>query len=339
MLAAVVPVGDKGWFFKLSGSQPDVKAQEEQFQTLLKSLRVQGDRLTWKTPDGWNERAETGMRVATFTMGDDRLECSVIPLPAPDGADSDEYLLANVNRWRGQLGLSPWSAQQVAADGGSSELHRFKLEDGTPVAWVAFDGSMKSSGGPPFAGGGPFSGGGTPGDMNRPSGSTPAGPPGPVGPPGPAGPSRPAVSAAPATDDPGKPEELDYTVPAGWVPEKGKALRLVSWKITDGDRTAEAYISQLGAAGSAVGPNVNRWRDQAGLPPLEGQALTDALEPMQIGGLPGTFSRSDGAKNSVYGAIVVQGGVGWFFKLQGDPQLVSREEPRLRSFLKSVKFQ
>lgn len=56
--------------------------------------------LTWKDPSGWKREAGSGMRVATYALGDGT-ECSVVSLPGAAGGD-----LANVNRWRGQMGLS-----------------------------------------------------------------------------------------------------------------------------------------------------------------------------------------------------------------------------------------
>ena len=63
--------------------------------------------LTWKTPDGWTEVAPGEMRVASFTIQGQNgklADVSVVPLPGMPGTDD-----ANVNRWRGQVGLSPVS--------------------------------------------------------------------------------------------------------------------------------------------------------------------------------------------------------------------------------------
>jgi hypothetical protein len=59
--------------------------------------------LTWKTPEGWTEVPPSEMRVASFKVAgaDGKLaDVSVVPLPGMAGTDT-----ANVNRWRGQVGL------------------------------------------------------------------------------------------------------------------------------------------------------------------------------------------------------------------------------------------
>ncbi|MBI5597384.1 MAG: hypothetical protein HY928_14925 [Elusimicrobia bacterium] len=75
--------------------------------------------IVWKGPAGWTEKPASGMRRATF-MIPGGAELSVISLPGDAGGD-----LANVNRWRGQVGLPPWdeagmakAAQSVASPAG-----------------------------------------------------------------------------------------------------------------------------------------------------------------------------------------------------------------------------
>jgi hypothetical protein len=57
--------------------------------------------LDWTLPKGWSESRAAGVRYATLkpaTPG--RVDVSVVVLPGPAGGE-----LANVNRWRGQIGL------------------------------------------------------------------------------------------------------------------------------------------------------------------------------------------------------------------------------------------
>lgn len=57
--------------------------------------------LSWTLPRGWTETAGPGMRYATIKPAlPGNLEVSVIALPGAAGGE-----VANVNRWRGQLGL------------------------------------------------------------------------------------------------------------------------------------------------------------------------------------------------------------------------------------------
>lgn len=57
--------------------------------------------LKWSLPRGWTGSPAGGMRYATLKAPvSGRIDVSVVVLPGPAGGE-----LANVNRWRGQLGL------------------------------------------------------------------------------------------------------------------------------------------------------------------------------------------------------------------------------------------
>lgn len=63
----------------------------------------------WEVPDGWKPKAATTMRLASFVVGADG-DLSVVALgPAAGGT------LANVNRWRSQLGLSALTDAELGA--------------------------------------------------------------------------------------------------------------------------------------------------------------------------------------------------------------------------------
>ena len=58
--------------------------------------------LRWTLPKGWTEKEAGGMRYATLRPPAERVDVSVVVFPGTAGGE-----LANVNRWRGQLGLPP----------------------------------------------------------------------------------------------------------------------------------------------------------------------------------------------------------------------------------------
>ncbi|WP_242393513.1 hypothetical protein [Anaeromyxobacter oryzisoli] len=71
-----------------------------------------GGGLRWSLPKGWSEAKEGGpMRYATLRPGvPGKVEVSVIVLPGPAGGE-----LANVNRWRNQIGLPPLAEAELPA--------------------------------------------------------------------------------------------------------------------------------------------------------------------------------------------------------------------------------
>ena len=71
--------------------------------------------LAWTVPAGWKSRPATGMRSASFAVPAAGGECelSVVTLPGDAGG-----ALANVNRWRGQLGEAALDAGSLAKAAG-----------------------------------------------------------------------------------------------------------------------------------------------------------------------------------------------------------------------------
>ncbi len=62
-----------------------------------------GDAVAWTLPQGWTQNFTGGIRYATLVpSGPPGIDASVVVLPGPAGGE-----LANVNRWRGQIGLAP----------------------------------------------------------------------------------------------------------------------------------------------------------------------------------------------------------------------------------------
>jgi hypothetical protein len=121
-LAAIVPLGDKGWFFKLTGPKDAVAAAGEAFGAFLNSVRFNNEgKPTWTLPEGWKEQPGSQIRFATLVIPSAAkpLEVSVTALPKSGGDDKQDdkqYVLVNVNRWRGQLRLPPISIEQLAAE-------------------------------------------------------------------------------------------------------------------------------------------------------------------------------------------------------------------------------
>jgi hypothetical protein len=69
------------------------------------AARTSGPGLRWTLPAGWTDGAGGPMRFATLkppASAKGKLDASVVVLPGPAGGE-----LANVNRWRGQIGLGP----------------------------------------------------------------------------------------------------------------------------------------------------------------------------------------------------------------------------------------
>lgn len=313
MLAAIVPHGKVGWFFKVTGPREAVGSKMGDFLKLIQSVKfAEGDdaRPEWTLPEGWTSEAGNGIRVATLRTKSDghTLETTVIPLPAPDPTALD-YTLSNVNRWCTQMGLPEKTKETLFAEDQpkNAEVQQLDVEGvpGVKVTLVNLVGRMKSDGmGPaPFA--------------NRQ-------PP----------PKREAVST---TREPPK-----WKVPADWKEAPGNQFSLAAFEVADGDKSVKTTVS---LAGGDLRSNVNRWRQQLGLPEWSASELSKSAKTLSIDGGEATFveligkDARSGEPSCTLGVILPRGESSWFFKMSGDVTLAQREKANFEAFVQSVKFE
>jgi hypothetical protein len=140
------------WFFKLSGPIAAVGAQAEAFEKFVSSVHFVDDRPQYDPPADWQPQGASAMRYETFVIPGERpVELTVATLPKNE-TDEAAFLLANINRWRGQLSLGPIGEKALAGS-----IRQLPLADGTATL-VSLVGKLKATGmGPQFA---PFSGAG-----------------------------------------------------------------------------------------------------------------------------------------------------------------------------------
>jgi hypothetical protein len=126
MLGAIIPHGNRTWFIKLRGPAYVIDDYQDEFHGFLRSIRFTEDAkkpIAWKVPEGWTEEGGRGMRYATLRLGpkDAPQELTVIPL----GKEASS-VLANINRWRGELGLREVAATDLPKITSQVKLGRVK---------------------------------------------------------------------------------------------------------------------------------------------------------------------------------------------------------------------
>ena len=146
MMVAMLTRGSTSWFFKITGEDSFVVSQKDVFLQFLKSVSFneiapsplaaapapaagQNDNASsiWTIPPGWQAMPPSQFLLAQYLVqdGDARAEVNVSELAGEGGG-----LLANLNRWRGQLGLPPIAQEDdfskmvdsVVVPGGQGEL-------------------------------------------------------------------------------------------------------------------------------------------------------------------------------------------------------------------------
>jgi hypothetical protein len=348
MLGAILPAGRQTWYFKAVGPAAAMDKNADAISAFFQTIRVSPDaaKPEWKIPEGWNEQAGSGMRAATLMIPADGkpIEMSVIAMPST-GAPGE--LRDNVNRWRGQLQLPPVDERGLAAT-----VKEAKVGDAT-MSLVDLRGQFSAgSMTAPFAGGGPFSGGA------RPPGNAPfangAGQPGAPDAPG-APPSAELPPGHPPVDGDhpvNEPASAPFTskAPDVWQQQPASGMRKAAFLVKDGDRSAEVtVIDLLGSAPSVADPleNVNRWRGEVGLEPVQQDQLAGIVQKIEVDGKPSDYVEliPDAAKpaesqadKATLAAIVPVGKTIWFFKMKGDREFVVAQRDNFKSFLESVRF-
>ncbi len=308
MLGAIIPNDKEAWFFKLQGSDEDVTKLEPDFQAFTKSVSVKDGKVTWKAPENWQERAGGEFRFTTFLIpqgdGQKPFELAISRLDAPEGVN-DKYLVANLSRWRGQLGLDP-----ITADDIPSITTKLDFQGGS--AWFVSFAGMPAPAGSMSA---PF--------MNGP----PAGHPPITSEPEKAAPAATAGAA-----------DFEFTTPKGWSPGKQSSMRKASLAVVDGDAVADISVFAFPADANELLDNVNRWRGQVGLKEVSADELQKTSKKIEVGGHTGDYVELVGEKDTIFGVMVKKGESAWFFKLQGPTALAGREKARFEEFVKSARL-
>jgi len=311
--------------------------------------------LQYKTPAGWQEAPPSEMRAASFRVaGKDgkQADVSVIPLPGLAGSD-----LNNVNRWRGQVGLTPVSEAEVAKlvqplqiagqpaslydqagpNPGSGEKTRILAaitrRDG--MAWffkMTGDDALVAEQKPVFI------------DFLK-SITFPAAPTQAQLPP-----SHPPIDGgtmmaqAGGSASSGQPKP-NWQVPSTWKEIPGGQF-LVAKFLVAGAANAQANVNVSMSRGDGGGllANVNRWRNQLGLAPAAEADLAKDLQSLDLSGgkasvadITGQDARS-GQPTRLMAVVIPRSGETWFYKLMGNAQLVQQEKDVFLKFVQSATY-
>ena len=298
-------------------------------------------------PAHWKKQALSPMRLASYLIQGDGGATADVSFStlrrAPGG------LLANINRWRGQLDQKPIDEaalkqgsqvvktafgdavvvdiEGLAPNGDSNKDGRligaiaelgdgawfFKMrgnaaltesEKANFIQWIQ---TVKSAD----------------------PGTAPAAPAGAA--PAPA----PAPAAAAAAGD----GSLTWTVPDGWVLGPVAPGRYATFMVAGAEGAkAELAISHFpGDVGGDLA-NVNRWRDQIGMEPIDAAALAPLVSKLTAGAKTLSVVDLTGPKTRLTTGWTRHGADTWFFKLSGPDGLVGAEKAKFTAFLESVRF-
>jgi hypothetical protein len=170
--------------------------------------------------------------------------------------------------------------------------------------------------------------------------STEAAPP-PMGGPAMPGSSAPPGMAGDVAMPPPPEHGLAWTLPGGWKDERSGGMRYATLKPGVAGHLDGSVVVLPGPAGGEL-PNVNRWRGQIGLPPLDAAALATARRVVKskAGPLAVYDFTSEGSKRTrVIAGLVEAGGSTWFVKLTGDADAVAAARADFLKLLESLRLE
>ena len=102
-----------------------------------------------------------------------------------------------------------------------------------------------------------------------------------------------------------------------------------------GAAPADVSVTAMGPSDTLA--NINRWRGQVELPPVQDVNAANG-EPVGVSGEAGHLYDFQGPKNRIVVAMVPHAGQLWFFKMTGPPDLVGTQKDNFKSFVTSVQF-
>jgi hypothetical protein len=294
-------------------------------------------------PTGWTQSPQTsGMRLATFTLAapqDQSAEMAIIPMVGFAGTDQQL-----VNMWRSQLGLPELEAtggtppERVQIGGVEGQLYEmsgtvnevatriivaaanrdgvnffFKLIGHDAVVTGQKDAFLNFLKGVEF------------------TAPEPAGAPAPV--------SMPPMAATAPSD--GK----RWEAPSNWEERPATQFLLAKYRVAGEDgASAEVTVSMLGGSAGGLLPNVNRWRGQLNLGPVDEAGLAALLQDVKAGSveaklvqLEGTDLKS-GVPARMLTVIVTLPTETWFFKMTGPVPVVQAKTDEFLAFVKAARF-
>src|SRR5262245_58786413 len=149
--------------------------------------------------------------------------------------------------------------------------------------------------------------------------------------------ASPQMAVAPPNDS-GAPR-IQWKAPEGWTEVPPSSMRYASFSAPgEGGSKVDISVVTFPGDGGSDTDNINRWRGQMGLAPVDANAVSSQVAPLKTAET--TFSTTDiaGDKTRTIAAWTRRDGRVWFFKATGPNTSVEKEKPNFVKFIESVRF-
>ena len=148
--------------------------------------------------------------------------------------------------------------------------------------------------------------------------------------------SQQTASAIPPRDS--STPQIKWKTPDGWSEVPPSSMRYASFSAGANGGKIDISVVTFPGEGGSDADNVNRWRQQIGLPPMSPAAVASQVAPLKTADT--TFSTVDiaGANARTVAGWTRRDGRVWFFKATGPNATVEKEKPNFVKFVESVRF-
>ena len=153
--------------------------------------------------------------------------------------------------------------------------------------------------------------------------------------------STSAQTTAPAPSAPARPDAappIKWEVPAGWTSAPPAPMRFASFAVEKNGEKADISVVTFPGDGGSDLDNVNRWRQQIGLGPVDANGLKSMVGELHAGDVHLDTVDMAGGSARVVAAWTRHGGNAWFFKMSGPAALIEQQKTNFGAFLQSIRF-
>jgi hypothetical protein len=317
--------------YRVAKEQPAVSAPVAAIPEGHPEIPTAKPQLSWTLPPGWTEAGAGQMSVATFNISGKNGQQAQVAITPLRGLSGKEALI--VNMWRKSVGQSDLTPEEVMkelqpVDIGGEAGKIFEVSSPVDVttprtrivtamthradaSWfykLAGDEELVESQKPAFV----------------------------------AFLKSIKITDAPITEPTPPPGASDSTVatqwkaPADWKAVTPGPMQTAKFAVP-GKNSAKADVTVSIFPNSTGGTlaNVNRWRNQIGLPPTTESELPQLIKPLDETNSEAVLVDMKNNNRQLIGAVVPRGGQWYFYKMLGDAEAVTAQKDAFTTFAKT----
>lgn len=286
---------------------------------------------TDEAPDHWLEKKRTAMRMASYLVegeGGAQADISFTSLRSVPGS-----LLANINRWRGQVGQAPWSEEDLREKAGTVPTcfgdavvvdAAGLIEKADPKQDGRIVGAIAEKDGRAWF----YKMRGNADVVGREKGHFLAWIQ-----------TLKPVEQVEAIPAPPASPEVEWELPAGWTAAFGGQSRYATLSVPAGSgEPTQLVVSFFPGDVGGDAANVNRWRGQVSLPSLGDDEALAQIGQLEAGEKTLSLVDLKGPSTRMLAAWTRHGEHTWFFKWTGSDAVLEASKPTFTAFLQSIRF-